>query len=142
MVSSDEIKLLELRNMTTAERKERFQAWTRERRVIDSPPEEETRWHVVDEDMTPNQVLCLPYATPGTTVTPTLWAKFRHRHLKVVVVSEDRFDHDGGCWSARLSPIEDQDRIARVDAIAWAQIVAGTKPWEGPMIRRNEADPW
>jgi hypothetical protein len=102
-----------------------------------------TRWHQVDNDLTPDQYAEIPHARQGETrTTDDLWVKFRHPWLKKVVVARGSFDHDGGRWIARLTPKEAGDDLGRVVPIAWAQIADGEKPWDGPTIREHQGDPW
>jgi hypothetical protein len=139
-----EINFAELRSLSGAERTRRFQAANAammlERDAYTST--QKMCWYVVDRDITPDQLDNIPPATPGGTRTPVLWVKFRHKWLEEVVVARGRYDYDGGTWTARLSSFEDGDSIGEVVAIAWTPIVAGERPWHGPTIRKNEADPW
>jgi hypothetical protein len=138
-----EMKIDQLRNLTSAERTERFQSWKARLQAPDATTSTRTtRWHLVDEDMTPEQHGNIPAARHGDTRTPVLWVKFRHRWLKEVMVARGYFDYDGGTWTVRLSSIEEGDSIGEVVAIAWAPIVAGQRPWDGPMIPKRVADPW
>lgn len=142
-VDRSEMKIDELRNLTSAERTERFEAWKATLQAPDATTSTRTtRWHLVDDDMTPEQYGNIPAARHGDTRTPVVWVKFRHRWLKEVVVAKGYFDWDGSTWTARRSSIEDGDSIGEVVAIAWAPIVAGERPWDGPTIRRHEADAW
>jgi hypothetical protein len=133
-----------LRKLSGAERKQLFQAAQKIRSQASdaATSTRETQWHMVDADMTPDQYDEIPLARPRGTRTPVLWVKFRHPWLQDVVVARGRFDFDGGTWTARLSSVEDGDSKGKVAAIEWARIVVGERPWDGPTIRRNEADPW
>jgi hypothetical protein len=140
---SKELSAEELRKLSATERCQRFLTWKEKNRVHDAEVlMEQTRWHVVDEDMPLDGFDELPQAWPGDTRTPELWVKFRHPQLNKVVVSRGRFDYDGGTWTARLSPVEDGDVIGHVLALAWAWIAPGERPREGLTIRTHEADPW
>jgi hypothetical protein len=99
-------------------------------------------WHSIDEDNPLDGFDDIPDARQGETQTPVLWVKFRCMQLSQVVVSRGRYDYDGGVWTARLSSVEDGDRVASVVALGWATMVVGEKPWDGPTIRKHDADPW
>jgi hypothetical protein len=133
----------EPRNLSAPERVERFQAWKSKIPTADSEISTcKTHWHLVDQDLTLDQIADIPEGRPGDTRTPTLWIKFRRPRLQEIVVAKGFFDYDGGTWTSRLSSVEDGDDIGRVVAMAWARIVDGERPWEGPTIPMHEADPW
>jgi hypothetical protein len=139
-----EINFAELRSLSAAERTRRFQA-AKAAMMVErdaNTSTQKTRWYEVDRDITPDQLDNIPPARHGDTRTPVLWVKFRHKWLREVLVARGRYDYDGGRWIARLSSVEDGDDIGEVVAIAWASIVAGERPWDGPTIRKHEADPW
>jgi hypothetical protein len=139
----NEMNFDELRNLTTEERVRRFRARTTAISTVDvTISSTKTRWHLVDQDMTPEQIADLPAARPDDTRTHVLWVKFIHRSQGEIVVSRGRFDHDGGTWTARLSSVDDGDTTGTIVALEWSPIVAGKRPWQGPTIKRHVADPW
>jgi hypothetical protein len=141
--SPSELNYDQVRNLSAAERVDRYQAWVLQRQTSEPTASTTvTRWQVVDRDMTPDQIADLPEGRPGESRTPVLWLKFWDGGRREVVVARGRFDFEAGTWTARLSSIEDGDSKARVVPIEWARIVVGERPWDGPTIRRNEADPW
>jgi hypothetical protein len=138
---SDELSAEQVRNLTTAERRERFQACrARMQAAYADLSTEETHWHPIDDDMPLDGLNELPPARPGDTRTPLVWVKFRDRSVGKVVVSRGRYDYDGGTWSARLSSVEDGDVVGTVVAVAWASI-GGGRPWDGPTVREHVGDP-
>ena len=129
---SNELSVEELRNLSLTERLQLFVTWKEKMQSANADVStEQTQWHMIDEDMAPDQYEEIPPALPGDTRTPVLWIKFRHPELDKVLVSRGRFDHDGGTWTARLSSVEDGDLTGQVIALAWARIVPGERPWEG-----------
>lgn len=140
---SGEMNFDEPRNLSGPERTRRFQARQAHVQALAANiSTEETRWYLVDEPLTPEQYDPTPLAISGVTRTPPLWVKFRHKWRHHVVVARGYFDHDGAVWAARLSPVDDGDDIGDVEAMAWAPIVKGVRPWEGPTIPMYEAEPW
>ena len=139
----DEFNAEELRNLSSAERRERFLAWKAQDRAANADVlTDQGHWHPIDDDMTLDGLIELPQALPGDTRTPPVWVKFRHAALKKVVVARGRYAHDGGTWVARLSPVEDGDLTCKVVPLAWAPMVAGERPWDGPTVREHVGDPW
>jgi hypothetical protein len=138
-----EIDIEEVRNLSGAERTERFKAWNAKVKAFDATTSmRTTRWPLVNEDVTLEQHADIPPATPGGTRTPVLWLKFRRGGARELVVGRGYLDHDGGDWTARLNSVEDGDLRGRVVPSEWASTVPGERPWEGPIIARHNGDPW
>jgi hypothetical protein len=128
----------EPRYFTTQERREKFKAYMAlHHQGATQPVPMGARWHLLDDPMSLEQCDQLPPARPGIeTRTPPVWVKYHHPDRREIVVAKGRFDYDGGVWTARICMGDDSDYIGPVTPMAWAQIITGKLPWEGPVILR------
>ena len=95
----------------------------------------------VDDPLTPNQYDRIPDGRPGISgKTKLIWVKYRHKRRREIVVAKGYFDHEDCIWMARYEPEEDGDIVRQVEAIAWAHIEAGVKPWDGTIIPKHLGD--
>jgi hypothetical protein len=141
---TDQIRPLgEPRNWTTDERRRMAAAYKAALALDDTSvaPDRAVFWHDIDAPMTPDQLDELPKAHPGIDPrTDLLWVKFLPRAHRGLTVSMGRYDYETGNWKARLAPAEDDDHWGTIAPIAWARIVPGQKPWDGPIVPEHIAE--
>ncbi len=86
-----------------------------------------TCWYPLHDPMTSGQVDSLsPAEAAGDTRTALLWVQFKHPRTRQRMISEGRFDYDGGTWWVRVEPGEDGLR-RKVTALAWARVKTDAK---------------
>jgi hypothetical protein len=125
------------RDLTVAERRQKFLAYKQQLATKSDTEDEATRWHHVDDPMTPDQYDQIPEGRPGFSGrTQLLWVRYRHFRRREIVVAKGYFDHEDCSWTARYEPEDDGDIVRQVEATAWAYIESGAKPWDGPIIPR------
>lgn len=133
---SSEYNYEQLRNMSVAERQERFRAFKKARVMSEVKKSTEVdHWQSIDDPMTSEQLDRLPPGHPDVDPqTPPVWVKFFHPWHREVMVSKGRFNYESGTWAARFQPKEEGNCWGEVTPSAWAEIVVGERPWDGPVI--------
>jgi hypothetical protein len=144
---ASEMNFDELRNLTPAERRRRFLAYKEAREACahhESRVLSETiRWYSIDDPILPEQIDELPPPrSDDDSRTNPIWVKYRHPRRKVVIVAKGWFDYDCGSWRARIDSVEESDYIGEVTPLAWAHIIPGLRPWNGPTVPYHIDDPW
>jgi hypothetical protein len=92
-------------------------------------------WYALSDPITAEQYDQLPPGRPGICGrTKPVWVRYRHTERRQIVISKGVFDHEAGYWMARYYPVDDGDRVCRVEAIAWAKIVPRFRPEGAPVI--------
>lgn len=110
----DDQEILDIRSLSSAERAARLKA--HKAMLAKRAEESESRWHVVDDPITPDQFRELPPGRAhGDTRTPELSLRFRHPQTRKVVCGPGYLDYDGGIWMAQLRP----DYWGSVEVMAW-----------------------
>ncbi len=123
------------RNFTVEERRRNFLALKQELDRREEKRQESTIWHPVDDPLTPEQCDKIPLGRPGVdSRSKPLWIKYRHDQRREVVVAKGYFDYEDGRWHAQYHPVDEGDLVRSVEAIAWAHIAPGARPWDGPVV--------
>lgn len=86
---------------------------------------------------TPTNSVRFPPASPGSTSTRALWVRYVHERVNAIVVARGKFNHKDRTWIARYLPEGAGDRVSRVEALEWAEIDEGVRPWNGPIIPKR-----
>jgi hypothetical protein len=136
------MSLEETRNLTPAERLQRFNAYKEALAAVEdtsAAADEVVLWNSIDDPMTLDQLDELPPGRPGIdTRTDLIWVKFLHPWHRLVMASTGRYDYDGGAWRGVLAP---DDHWGTIKPIAWARIVPGQKPWDVPIVPDHVTEP-
>src|ERR1019366_4962585 len=100
-----------IRNLSTAEVVRNFKA-TKARYIAEAKAQNRaSRWHILDDPMTPDQYDAIPPGQPGIESRVGLfWVRFDHAdYCGQEVVSKGSFDHEDCLWGVRYEPVDDGD---------------------------------
>ncbi len=116
---SSEYNYEQLRNMSVAERQERFRAFKKARVMSEVKKSTEVdHWQSIDDPMTSEQLDRLPPGHPDVDPqTPPVWVKLFHPWHREVMVSKGRFNYESGTWAARFQPKEEGNCSGRGHSI-------------------------